>query len=213
MLDVAYRDGTRTLCLTPHYQPVFYGENKQKSEEAFSRLSAYAKEKYPDMKLLLANELGYYADCLPAVLKGDCRLIGDKYLLMDFMPGVPLFTIRYAMEEMLSRGYNVILAHVERYGALDGEESLLEEWERRGARFQVNASAFSRKTVWKIRRRVKRLMSRALIHAVASDAHDMTVRTPSLREAETVITKRFGKNVAELLLSEFPSRIVNGEEF
>lgn len=212
MLDAAYRDGTRVLCLTPHYQPLYYGENKQASQDAFRRLSLYAGEKYPDMELSLANELGYYTDCLPAVARGECRLIGGKYLLMDFMPGTPLFTIRYAMEETLARGYRVLLAHIERYGALEGEERLLSEWERRGALFQVNASAFSRETDRRTKHRMKRLMSRALIHAVASDAHDANIRPPSLLEAEEVITARFGSDLAELLLSEFPSRIINGEE-
>lgn len=213
MLDAAYKDGTRTLCLTPHYQPVYYGHNQTKAQSSFERLSAYAKEKYPDMKLFLANELGYYTDCLPVVTNGECRLLGGKYLLMDFLPGTPLFTIRYAMEEMLGRGWHVLLAHIERYGALDRQEQLLMEWERRGARFQVNASAFYKKTERRERNRVKRLMKYALIHVVASDAHDLIERPPSLREAEEVITARFGGDVARILLSEFPNRILNGEDF
>ena len=213
MLDMAYASGTRTLCVTPHYQPLFYGDNREKALASFRLLSTYAASKYPDLRIILANELGYYTDCLPAVAAGECRLIGGKYLLMDFLPGTPLFTIRYAMEEMLSHGYSVLLAHVERYGALDGEERLLEEWERRGARFQVNASAFARKTPLREKRRIKRLMKRALVHVVASDAHDPVLRHSSLKEAEEVITARFDADVARLLLSEFPDHIVNGEEF
>ena len=213
MLDTAYRDGTRTLCLTPHYQPVYYGNNVDSSSGAFEKLTAYAKEHYPDMKLYLANELGYFTDCIPHVAKGSCRLIGGKYLLVDFFQGTPLFTIRYAMEEMLACGYNVILAHVERYGALDGEEDLLEEWERRGARFQVNAGAFAKKGYRKEKRRVKKLMRRALVHVVASDSHDMLLRPPSLRSAEEYIASHYGAEIAKLLLSDFPTRIVKGEEF
>lgn len=211
MLDMAYKSGTRTLCLTPHFQPRFYGNNIAASKAVFERLCAYAEDRYPDMQLSLANELGYYTDCLSAVTQGDCRLLGGRYLLMDFLPGTPLFTIRYAMEETLSAGHNVILAHVERYESLIGEEDLLSEWERRGARFQVNASSFSKKTGGKEKRRIKKLMSRALIHAVASDAHDPIARPPMLSEAEEVITARFGDDVARLLLDEFPSRIVSGK--
>ena len=212
MLDMAYESGTRTLCLTPHYQPLYYGNSNARADEAFEKLSAYAKEKYPAMTLLLANELGYYTDCLPAIAKGDCRLVGGKYLLMDFAPGTPLFTLRYAMEELLSHGYHVLLAHVERYGALEGQESLLEEWERRGARFQVNASAFAKRADKKERRRAKRLIRHALVHVVASDAHDTLVRHPSLVEAEAYITKHYGEDVSKLLLFDFPSRIVSGKD-
>ncbi len=211
MLDAAYAGGTRALCLSPHYQPAFYGENGEMAERAFERLSAYAREKYPDMTLTLANELGYYTDCREAVERGSCRLIGGRYLLMDFPAGVSIFSLRYAMDEMLSAGYSVILAHVERYEALDGKFALLEEWAGRGTLFQINATAFSRSTPSNIRRRVKKLMKMGLVHAVASDAHNLTDRHPSLREAEEIITDRFGYRMAELLLSELPRRILAGE--
>ncbi len=211
MLDAAYRTGTRTLCLTPHYQPLFYGDNKEDSLAVFENLSAYAKVRYPDMTLHLANELGYYTDCHFAIASGDCRLIGGKYLLMDFLPDTSLFTIQYAVEEMLSAGHSILLAHIERYAALEGKEQLLTDWERRGARFQVNASAFARKTSGKERRRIKKLMSRALVHAVASDAHDISERPPSLAEAEEVITSRFGHDIARLVLCDFPDRIIKGK--
>ena len=211
MLDMAYRDGTRALCLTPHFNPVYYGHNGRKAERAFALLSAYAAEKYPDMELYLGNELGYHTECSEALLSGECRLLGGRYLLMDFFPGTPIFTIKYAMEQMLSEGFHVILAHIERYSCLRGEEDLLAEWERRGTLFQVDAAAFAKDASPRMRRQIKKLMSRALIHVVASDAHDTAARAPILSEAEKSITSRFGEEVAYLLLSEIPSRILKGE--
>lgn len=211
MLDAAYAGGTRTLCLTPHYQPTYYGHNAGRSQRAFDLLSAYAARKYPDMTLSLANELGYYTDCTRAVERGECRLIGGRYLLLDFLPNVSAFTIRYAMDELLAEGHRVILAHIERYEALRGEEDQLADWERRGALFQVNATAFARKMSFFARRRIKKLMKRALIHMVASDAHDLFLRPPSLAETEEIITERFGADVAHLLLSHIPAQVVEGK--
>ena len=211
MLDMAYNSGTRTVCMTPHYHPLYYGHNYGRSQHAFDLLCAYAKEKYPDMTLAIANELGYHTDCMSAVECGDCRLLGGKYLLMDFLPTAPLFTIKYGMEEMLSSGYRVILAHVERYKSLRGSVELLADWERRGALFQVNASAFSRGTSFGVRRFVKALMRNALVHAVAADAHDLVTRPPVLSEAEAVITKNYGEDIAKLLLSELPQKLVSGK--
>ena len=211
MLDMAYEDGTRTLCLTPHYNPVYYGHNKRKAVHAFDLLSAYAKEKYPDMTLSLGNELGYHTECHEAIKSGDCFLLGGKYLLMDFFSTAPLFNIKYAMEQMLSEGYNVILAHVERYHYLRGQEDLLLDWERRGALFQLDASAFSKDTSFRMKRWVKKLMTHALVHVVASDAHDTVTRPPILSEAELFISQRYGAELARLLLCEIPARIVRGE--
>ncbi len=211
MLDAAYDSGTRVLCLTPHFQPHFYGENAESSRRAFDRLSAYAAEKHPDMTLHLGNELGYYTSCSEALNAGRCRLLGDRYLLMDFLPNVPLFTLRYAMDEMLSAGHHVILAHVERYRVLRTEHALLLDWAQRGTLFQVNASAFSDVLSFRQRRFVRFLMEHAMIHAVASDAHDLDGRAPSLARAERVITERFGRGMAELLLCQLPNRILAGQ--
>lgn len=211
MLDSAYASGTRTLCLTPHFQPSFYGDNRESSEQSFALLSAYAAEKYPDMKLHLGNELGYYTDCASALNAGHCRLLGGRYLLMDFVPNVPLFTLRYAMNELLAAGHHVILAHVERYRVLRTEHDLLLDWESRGTLFQVNASAFTGNLSFGQKRFVKFLMEQAMIHAVASDAHDLEVRSPSLAKAEQVITERFGRETAEMVLSYLPNRILAGE--
>lgn len=210
MLDMAYNSGTRAVCLTPHYQPVYYGNNAGRSQHAFTLLSEYAKKKYPDMRLSLGNELGYYTECIEAIKEGKCRLIADKYLLMDFPPTTHFFAIKYAMNEMLAAGFRVVLAHIERYTCLRGEEDTLADWEHRGALYQVNATAFSRTASFRTRRHVKHLMRRALIHAVAADAHDLVQRPPVLAEAEAVITKNYGEDIARILLSEFPSIIMTG---
>ena len=35
MIDAAYVDGTRYICLTPHYNPGYFGENSEKSKASF----------------------------------------------------------------------------------------------------------------------------------------------------------------------------------
>lgn len=212
LLDASYADGVRTLCLTPHLHPVYYGRNQEKAKRAFALLSAYASEKYPDMTLHLACELGYHTECL-SLLEGnaDC-FIGGKYVLLDFMANVPLFTLRYAIEELLSAGYLVLLAHVERYECLYGKEALLREWATRGVRFQVNAASFLKSARRPMRRQIKKLMRCALVHVVASDVHDISLRKSLMREAEAVITARYGYEIAELLMLRFPNRILAGKQ-
>ena len=36
MVDAAYADGVRTLCVTPHYHPGYFGENCEKIDKAYS---------------------------------------------------------------------------------------------------------------------------------------------------------------------------------
>jgi protein-tyrosine phosphatase len=211
LLDASYADGVRTLCLTPHLYPLYYGNNRAKAIHAFSLLSTYAAEKYPDMNLHLACELGYHTDCIRLLETGKGLLLGDRYVLLDFAPNAALFTVKYAVEEMLSAGYLLLLAHVERYECLYGKESLLREWSSRGVRLQVNATSFLSSAKRSTRRRLKKLMRHALIHVVASDTHDRDLRATAMREAEEAISMQFGREIAELLLHRFPERILSGK--
>ena len=140
MLDASYRDGVRRLCATPHFQPDFYGDNAAAREEAFARLSAYAKEHYPDLVLSLGNEVGYRTECLEDLRQGRCLMLGGRYVLLDFPADVSLFIMENAFSRFFSGGYRVILAHVERYGALLGKYRLLREWQDYGVAFQMTAS-------------------------------------------------------------------------
>ena len=212
MLDRAYASGTRRLCATPHYMPAFYGDNRHSSEHAFSLLSAYAAEKYPDMQLSLGNEMGYFTECKGALERKECRLLGGKYLLLDFLPNVSVFTMRYAVDELLSGGCSLILAHIERYEALEGKFDLINEWVRRGALLQMDADAFSSRAKFGFRRYVKQLMMRCPIHLIASDMHDLDGRRPELDCAAHAISKMYGEDEAEFLLSYMPGCILDGKK-
>ena len=212
MLDRAYAAGTRRLCATPHYMPAFYGQNKESSEKSFSLLSAYAAEKYPDMQLSLGNEMGYHTESKEALVRQECRLLGGRYLLLDFMPNVSLFTMRYAIDELFSGGYSLILAHIERYEALEGRFDLINEWVRRGALMQMDADAFSPHARFGFRRYVKQLIAHCPIHLVASDMHDLDDRAPELDRAAHMISKMYGEDEAEFLLCYAPNCILDGKK-
>ena len=83
MIDAAYVDGTRYICLTPHYNPGYFGENTENVNKSFELLLEYAK-KYPDLQIILGNELRY--NPVPPVTKTALLLssISFIYLLALF---------------------------------------------------------------------------------------------------------------------------------
>ena len=44
ILDAAYQAGTRVLCCTPHFHPGYFGDNYDKVNAAFKRLSSYVQK-------------------------------------------------------------------------------------------------------------------------------------------------------------------------
>mgnify|MGYP000379279361 CR=1 FL=1 len=44
ILDAAYQAGTRVFCCTPHFHPGYFGDNYDKVNAAFKRLSSYVQK-------------------------------------------------------------------------------------------------------------------------------------------------------------------------
>ena len=142
MLDMAYADGTRAMCLTPHYSPYLFGDTSVTSENAFRLLQAYAADRYPDLHLYLGHELGYYGSCMQALNEGLCRTLGkSRYLWVDFPGAVNFFEIQNAMSQLQRMGYHPILAHTERYRCLFTHRNWVRDYVADGGLVQINASS------------------------------------------------------------------------
>ena len=210
MLMLAYRSGTRNICTTPHYYPDLFGGDGAKSMRMFETLKEYAQKQCPDMRLFFANEMGYHTAWRETVEAGHCKLMGGKYLFVDFPADLSLFELNYAMNDMLCTGTPVVLAHVERYLALRGEYDTIKDWCRRGAFLQLNASAFSSHRSFHHKIHVKKLIAKCPITAVASDGHNLSSRPPILEYTEERIAKKYGREQAELWLFKSPLSLLEG---
>ncbi|MBQ9774100.1 MAG: hypothetical protein IJW30_05495 [Clostridia bacterium] len=179
MLDAAYADGVRAICLTPHFSPYLFGDTYEKSQEAFAVLSQYAAQKYPDVHLCLGHELGYYNGCAAALADGVCRTVaGSRYVLVDFPEKVDFYELSHAMDQLRSMGYCPILAHTERYRCLFSKIAWIRSFVNDGGVVQINASSAigdwgrGAKGFW------KKLVKERLAHIVSSDGHNLTSRPP-----------------------------------
>ena len=181
MLERAYADGVRGLCLTPHYSPAMFGDTRESSEKAYAILSAYVAEHHPDMELFLGNELGYYDGCQRALEKGYCRTIAkSRYVLVDFSEFVEFFNLRQGVGLLQRSGYRVILAHAERYRCLFRQVDWIEAFVASGGIVQLNASSVT--GAWGIgaKRQWQKLMRLGLAHIISSDGHNLKNRPPEL---------------------------------
>ncbi len=181
MLEMAYADGVRALCLTPHYSPYLFGETYHKSERSFAVLAQYVAERHPDLQLFLGHELGYHAGCINALHEGKCRTInGSRYVLVDFPEKVNFFELSNAMNQLRSMGFCPILAHAERYRCLFSKFKWVRSFVDEGGIIQINASSANGSWGTLAKMQWKRLVKEGLVHIVSSDGHNMTTRQPKI---------------------------------
>lgn len=188
MVDAAYEDGTRLLCLTPHFHPVHFGDNRQSAVESFEKLQAYAAERYPQLRLHLGNELRHSPNCDSWLREGFCRPLGNTSLvLVDFPSDTGQHLIVRGLSQLLSMGYCPVLAHAERYPNLS--LGTVRDLTRNGIQIQINVGSLTGGFGWSAKRRARRLLKFQLASLVASDAHDLKHRPPHLSKGYQITVK------------------------
>ena len=188
MVDAAYADGIRLLCLTPHFHPVCFGDNRESSLESFQKLRLYAEERYPQLRLYLGNELRYGPNCDSWLKEGFCRTLGDSSLvLVDFSAEAGQNLIIRGLSQLLSMGYRPVLAHAERYPNLTAKA--VGDCLRNGIQIQINAGSLFGSFGFGARIRARRLLRQHLVTLVASDAHNLQHRPPLLSKGYQLTIK------------------------
>lgn len=212
MLEAAYEDGIRAICLTPHYSPYLFGDTTKSSARSFAILKDYVSQKHPDMRIFLGHELGYHHGCLQALNDGTCRtLAGSRYVLMDFPESVGFFELRAAVDQLQRAGYFVILAHTERYRCLFKELRWIEEFVDGGGVVQLNASSVNGSWGKGCEKQWKKLIRKGLAHIISTDAHNMTTRPPQMSGCMSFLQKHCDAQTVRHLTWDNACRVIRDE--
>jgi protein-tyrosine phosphatase len=132
------------------------------------------------------------------------------YLLVEFSD----FHIPKTTEELFARmmqvGLYPIITHPERNQLLQRRIPELQKWVERGVLLQVTAQSLLGRFGKTAKNCAHELMSRGMVHFLASDAHDTKWRTTALDEPCRYVEKRFGAEVALRLFEENPRAALAG---
>ena len=82
IIDAAYADGTRLICMTPHFYPAMFGRRHKQAKESFRDAEEYVLEKYPDLCAALAH-MGFYSD---QIERATAYMEKCPNLMMDMTP-------------------------------------------------------------------------------------------------------------------------------
>ena len=199
LLDTAYKNGVRLLCLTPHFHPGYFGDNRGATLHAFEALEKHCAENYPDLTLFLGNELFYTHDSISWMKQGLCLPMGStRYVLVEFAIDASEDHIAEGIDRLLNIGYIPIIAHAERYKRLS--TGRLWAIKQNGVLVQVNDEAFRFRTFdFALNKRVRALLAEDLVDFVSSDCHDEHKRPPDMTESYNYLVEKYGREKAERL--------------
>lgn len=194
MLNIAYEEGIRCIIATPHHHPRRGKESPEVLRRQAVLLRDAAHEIDEHFRVYLGTEI-YFSQDIVEKLKAKRILTMNKrnYVLVEFSPSDTYDYIRQSLQQLQFSGYEVILAHIERYNCITEEpERARELWEM-GIQIQVNAGSIIGDSGRKIKKFIKELMEEDLIFCVGTDAHGAKHRAPRMKKAADYVKKKYGE--------------------
>ncbi len=207
ILEDQVHQGVVGILLTPHYRLDRFEAAEVDLYTAYKLLVHEAAKHFPRLELRLACEF-HAAPRMAELLAGRrfCTLDGDKTLLLEFSAGDSREYIREKTEELLQYGYRPLLAHVERYAELYGQEDLLQDLRHKGVALQINGDSLLGLEDARRRRFCKTLLKYKMVDYIASDVHNMTTRPSHIRQCAELVEKKWGEEYARRLFVTNPGK-------
>jgi len=212
MARIAARCGVTGIIATPHFKGVeeSMGELPHILHQ-FGLLQNTLKRELPELELIPGAEVL----CLPPTLElarvGQLPTLGNsRYVLTEFYFDASRKFMDSTLEGLRSLGYQPVVAHPERYGAVQREAGLAQSWFDRGIVIQINKGSILGAFGHRAEDTAVRLLYRGSAHLIASDGHSPLRRTTDLSGVQAWALEHLGREYTRILLSDNPGRIARG---
>jgi protein-tyrosine phosphatase len=209
MCRMAAADGITHMIATPHANDRYHYD-RDYLQSLLVRLQALAG---PVPKLGLGCDFHLSYDNVQDALAHPTRyaIEGTQYMLVELSNfSIPQQTTD-SFVKLGDVGLTVIITHPERNPILRENPQRVLEWAEQGCVIQMTASALTGFWGERVRRVSQWLLEHSAVHVLSSDAHDTERRVPVLSAGRDAAAEICGEEVAEALVQDNPTAIVNGK--
>jgi protein-tyrosine phosphatase len=215
MARLAAVSGVNAIVATPHCN-LPHGKNQNFLSDDLLQAIAAFRQALHDASIPLRLYGGAEVFCTPETsnLLKEQRLLplaGSRYLLTEFyFDEAPEF-----MEECFTaigeQGFIPVIAHPERYEAVQRAPEMTMRWFHKGQVIQLNKGSILGRLGPHAQQTARWILERGLAHVVASDAHSANIRTPHMAQVRRHLEEVYDPQYAKILLSINPGRIVRDQ--
>ena len=197
MLELAYDNDAETVILTPHVNATSdFDDFLSVRGDRYKKLSTAIKSsRISAPEILLGAEVLLDASLAEKENVRSLCIEGTELLLLE-LPYTPWNSwYNHEIYNLISKHeVTPVMAHIERYLRSPKDIRKLDALISFGVKFQINASSF---LSFNGRRIIRELASEGLVHAIASDAHNLSRRSPDMSKAFKAFERKFGADFVE----------------
>jgi len=170
LIDKMKEMGFSKIIGTPHTYKGLYDNNSTSIKNAFEKLKKSVKK---DIDIDYASEYLLDSSLIVKAKEKDLLCLKDNFVLVEMSyisPPINLYEIIY---EIKVNGYNIILAHPERYLYFHNNFKEYIKLKKFGCNFQVNLLSFTDYYGKQVRNIAIKLLKKGIIDFSGSDIHSM----------------------------------------
>lgn len=212
MLRNAVASDVTTVVATPHcaVQGCFDNYNNDELRDRFAALQQAAKD--IPVRLLLGGEVRVTDQIIPLLEAGMLPTLNNsRYLLTEFPSDFPAQLFSRVLEQILDQGFLPLIAHPERYSAIQSSPMLVEKWLKLGCHIQITGGSILGKLGRTTQKTAQKLLRNGLVCCVASDSHDTRSRSNFLADVYDHLSVHYSRQYADQLMYLNPLAICNNE--
>lgn len=215
MADLAAESGTGAMIATPHcnQRGVFENYASDELRRRFDELKYAVEAADIPLELYLGAEVFGTADVPQLYLDGRLLTLNNsRYLLIEFDFSETAVFMQRVLYRLMDYGVTPVLAHPERYFALQASPETAVAWHSDGVAIQLNKGSLYGRFGRRAEKLANTLLSGKAVSCIASDAHGAVRRTPDMTDAYGYISVNYSEELSELLFRENPRRIIENRE-
>lgn len=209
MARMAVAAGTQVLACTPHVTPGIYDNTAATIFSSINALRSALKEAQIPLHLVAGCDAHVRPDMVEFVGSDlHYRLHGTRYFLFEPPHHVIPPQIDGLAERLVKAGFVPVLTHPERLSWIGKRYDILEKLNAVGCLIQVTAGSFTGNFGSRARDLALRLLEEGRVDIIASDAHNLTSRPPTMDKARDLVAELVGEEVAQDMVRERPLQIL-----
>ncbi len=193
MLKEERKQGVKAITFTPHFNfnRIDVDDFVEVRQKSYDSLMAVPGVSDLGIKFKLGCEV-YFSTKLNETELDPLCFEGTNYILIEFPTDQRPYGLRHTIVDILNRGYQPILAHVERYPYFTEDPQQLYDLIEKGCVAQINSGAILQGD-----KAALRYIRWGMAQLICTDAHNMKKRVPNLKEGMRFVKKKYGEEYVD----------------
>jgi len=209
MAELAVADGITTMACTPHILPGLYANDAESITTSVADLSTHLRNAGIPLNLVAGADIHVAPDLLEKLQSGVVpTLNGSRYFLLEPPHHVAPQWIEELADRILKAEFVPIITHPERLSWIEAHFPIIARLNEAGCRIQITAGALLGHFGRRAQFYAERLIAEERVDVVATDAHSVKRRPPSLKGARRWLADHVGEDRATEMVLDRPAAIL-----